>query len=56
MAHSDRDPIQKPGLNAQDKQTRKNSGRFAVFLIGGVAVLAFSLYIGIVIWGAVGSN
>jgi hypothetical protein len=56
MVHSDRDPITKPGLTGEDKRTRRNSGRFVVFLIGGVAVAAFCLYLGIVIWGVTGSN
>jgi hypothetical protein len=54
MATNDRDPIQKPGTSPEHREKQLKGGRIGISIIAGVAILAFLLYAGIVIWAAVG--
>ncbi|TCU31003.1 hypothetical protein EV130_101578 [Rhizobium azibense] len=50
---SDKDPVQRPSSSSAGKRTRLNAGRIAVALIGTIGVVAFILYVTIVLYGLV---
>ncbi|MBX4909953.1 MULTISPECIES: hypothetical protein [Rhizobium] len=53
MSEGDKDPVQRPSSSSVGRRARLNAGRIALILVGTVAVVAFTLYATIVLYGLV---
>lgn len=50
------DPVVATARSPAERKTKRKAAKFIVILIAGVAIVFFSLYIGIIAWAAWGAR